>query len=366
MIVREGGLEFEIPEQADAGTGDAVFYNPVQELNRDITIATLRAARDQWELETYLDGMTATGVRGCRAAADGWTVTCCDVDPAAVELCEANLSRNDLEAEVRHADVNGLMHRRPFDVIDIDPFGTPVPFLDAAVRSARGLLCVTATDTAPLCGAHFRSGVRRYGAVPRNTEFHPEMGLRILLSAIVRTAARYDTAVTPVLSHVSDHYARTYLRVESGAKAADERIDDLGYVDHCPECLFREYDRGLLPDPCDSCPACGSRQVRTAGPLWLARPDDEAFVRAVRDRLDEDCGTAETAAGLLERIRAELDEPTHYDQHRLTKRWGEPAIAMDELIEALRAAGYEASRTHYSGTSFKTSADVTAIRAALV
>jgi len=37
---------------------------------------------------------------------------------------------------------------------------------------------------------------------------------------------------------------------------------------------------------------------------------------------------------------------------------------MDTFIEKLHGAGYEASRTHYSGTSFKTDADVEEIREA--
>jgi tRNA (guanine26-N2/guanine27-N2)-dimethyltransferase len=37
---------------------------------------------------------------------------------------------------------------------------------------------------------------------------------------------------------------------------------------------------------------------------------------------------------------------------------------MEEFLGALRAAGYAASRTHYGGTTFKTDADVTEIRAA--
>jgi len=365
---REGRVELEVPEQPDAGTGEAVFFNPVQELNRDVTVAALRTA-SEWTrrdaLETYLDATAATGVRGVRAARDGWDVTCADVDPEAVALCGRNLAHNDLEGRTVHRDANVLMHQERFDVVDVDPFGTPVPFADAAVRSARHLLCVTATDTAPLCGAHFRSGVRKYGTVPRNTEFHAEMGLRVLLSALVRTAARYDVAATPVLSHVSDHYVRTYLRLDAGAQAADERIDDLGHVDHCPECLYREHERGLHADPLGTCPNCGGTNVRTAGPIWLGRPHDPSFVHAVRDHVDAAMGTAEEARDLLARIAGELGEPTHYDQHRLYKRWGEPAIAMDEFLAALRNAGHEASRTHYGGTTFETTADVAAIRAAV-
>jgi len=369
MRVSEGAVEIEVPEQADAGVGDEVFFNPVQELNRDVTVAVLRALRDREGLgsadrpPSYLDATAASGIRGVRAGAGGWDVTCCDVDPDAVDLAEANLARNDVGGEVVHGDANVLMHQRDFDVVDVDPFGTPVPFADAAVRSARRLVCITATDTAPLCGAHFESGVRHYGTVPRNTEFHAEMGMRVLLSALVRTAARFDIAATPVLSHATKHYARTYLLLDGGARDADAAIDELGYVDHCEHCLYREATPGLIADPLAECPNCGYG-IQTAGPIWLGPTCDPDFVGAVRESITAEMGTAERTRELCATLSAELDEPTHYDQHRLCKRWGVGAAGMDDFLDRLREAGYAASRTHYGGTTFKTDADVTAIRAA--
>jgi tRNA (guanine26-N2/guanine27-N2)-dimethyltransferase len=360
MEVREGAVTIEVPEArhgASEGSGDGVFYNPVQELNRDITEAVLRTVDD---CETYLDAMTASGIRAVRAADAGYAVTGCDIDSEAVDLARSNLDRNGLAGEIHHRNVNAHMHEHRHDVVDLDPFGTPIPFADAAFRSAREYVCVTATDTAPLCGAHFESGVRSYGAVPRNTEFHAEMGLRVLLSALVRTAARYDVAATPVLSHVSSHYVRTYLRVDGGAQAADARIGDLGYVDHCQRCLWRESERTLIADPTTTCPNCG-QSTWTAGPVWLGPAHDAAFVEAVAANVPESFGTASKAHDLLATIAAELDEPTHYDQHRLYKRWGEPNLAMDDFLELLRAAGHAASRTHYGGTTFKTDADVAEI-----
>src|SRR6056297_1537905 len=359
MLVEEGNVDVEVPGEATDGKEDGVFYNPEMELNRDVTIATLRAYRDgdHGPADSYLDATAASGVRGVRAAADGWNVTTCDVDPDAVALAEQNFAHNDLDGDVRHEDANVRMHQQRYDVVDVDPFGTPIPFADAADRSTRGLLCVTATDTAPLCGAHFMSGVRKYGAVPRNTEYHAEMGLRVLLSSLVRTAGRFDVAARPVMSHVTDHYARTYLSVSEGAKAANDLFDDLGYVDHCQHCLFRRADRGLIAEPMDECPHCG-HHLQTAGPLWLGPAHDAEFVDAVRAHVTEEMGTADRARDLLATISDELHLPMHYDQHRLYKRWNESAVGMDDFLERLRDAGFEASRTHYGGTTFKTTADV--------
>ncbi|MFC6990015.1 tRNA (guanine(26)-N(2))-dimethyltransferase [Haloplanus sp. GCM10025708] len=370
MKVREGRVEVEVPGERDGasvGSGDGVFFNPTQELNRDVTVAVLRAYRERDpRVESYLDAMAASGIRGVRAAAEGYDVTSADVDSDAVALARENFDRNDLDGEVVQRDANSLMHDRDrvFDVVDVDPFGTPIPFADAAFANARNLVCVTATDTAPLCGAHFNSGVRKYSTLPRNTDYHPEMGLRALLSALVRTAARYDCAAVPVLSHVSRHYVRTYLELDHRATRADDAIDELGYVYHCEDCLTRDAEFGHLSHPPDACPACGSDRTVTAGPLWLGAIRDPGFVASVREELTDDMGEAARARRLLTTLEAELDVPTHYDQHRLCKEWTRPAPAMDEFLDDLRAAGFEASRAHYGGTTFKTDATVAEIREA--
>ncbi|AGB37983.1 tRNA (guanine(26)-N(2))-dimethyltransferase [Natronococcus occultus] len=365
MRVTEGGIELEIPGEQTEGIEESVFYNPRQELNRDLTIATLRAYRErESRAESYLDAMTASGVRGVRAAADGWDVTCCDVDEDAVSLARSNLERNDREGRVVRRDVNALMHDEVFDVIDLDPYGTPMPFTDAAFANCRDLVCVTATDTAPLCGAHFNSGVRSYSAVPRNTDYHAEMGVRILLSALARSGARFDVGVEPILTHATSHYVRTYLELEHKPTAADAALEELGYLSHCEDCLYREASPGLIADPLETCPHCGGDRVLVAGPVWLGPVRDREFVADVRERVPDGFGTAETARELCTTLEAELDAPTHYDQHKLCREWGLPANAMDEFLADLRGAGHEASRAHYGGTTFKTTASVGEIREA--
>jgi tRNA (guanine26-N2/guanine27-N2)-dimethyltransferase len=370
MDVREGDIEISVPDARDGaseGAGDGVFYNPTQELNRDITVAALRAyAEREPRASTYLDATAASGVRGVRAAAAGYDVTCADVDPDAVELARENLARNGLDGDAVERDANALLHdsETVFDVVDLDPFGTPIPFADAAFANARSLVCVTATDTAPLCGAHQRSGIRTYTTLPQNTEYHPEMGLRVLLSALIRTAARYDTAAIPILSHVTRHYARTYLQLDARATRADELIEELGYVHHCEDCLRRTHERGPIAHPPETCDACGSDRLLTAGPIHLGAVADPEFVRRTRAHVTDDMGEAARARRLLDTVADELDAPTHYDQHRLCKLWSRSAVGMDEFVAALRAAGFAATRAHYSGTAFKTDATVAEIRSA--
>lgn len=392
MRVSEGDVTVEAPDPRDGsseGAGDAVFFNPEMELNRDLTVAVLRAFADRTDAGranvsraggesnvdrdepgdeertlSYLDAMTATGVRAARAAEAGYDVTAADVDPDAVELARENLALNDLPGTAVQSDANVLMHQQRFDVVDLDPFGTPMPFADAAVAGTRKLLCVTATDTAPLCGAHFDSGVRKYDTVPRNTDFHREMGLRVLIGAMSRVAARRDVAVEAICSHATRHYTRTYLELTHKATAADKALQWLGFVYHCEDCLYREHEFGRIAHPPENCPNCGSSRCSTAGPIWLGPVSDSEFVDDVAAEVTPNMGEWQRVSRLLDTLGEELDTPTHYDQHRLCKQWGAPANKLETFLDDLRDAGYEASPAHYGGTCFKTDADVTEIREA--
>lgn len=372
MHVTESGVDLEVPGTSTAGVEAEVFYNPRQTLNRDLMVAALRAAQRELGIDgTYLDAMTASGVRGIRAALDGWQTTCCDRDGRATELARANLERNGLTVVdgigsgeavgILEENVNALLHREGFDVVDIDPFGTPMPFADAAFARTRELVCVTATDTAPLCGAHRNSGIRSYATIPQNTEYHAEMGLRTLLSGLARSAARFDVGVQVLCTHATSHYVRTYLAVERRSAAADRAMAELGYVHHCPQCLHREAETGLVAHPPEQCPACGGTHVLTAGPLWLGTIQRDDFLTAMAAAVSPDFDTADACEELLETLRSELDRPTHFDQHRLCKRWGVSAGPMDEFLERLSDAGYSTSRTHHGGTTFKTDATVSEI-----
>jgi tRNA (guanine26-N2/guanine27-N2)-dimethyltransferase len=151
--------------------------------------------------------MGATGVRGLRIAHEcGIPVTINDHNPQAIELIERNMGHVGCSVELLRRDARALLSERRFDAVDLDPFGTPAPFMDAGARGARRYLFVTATDTAPLCGAHLKAGMRRYFARPMNTEYHAEVGLRTLLAFVVREVIKYDRGIEPLLCFSREHF----------------------------------------------------------------------------------------------------------------------------------------------------------------
>jgi tRNA (guanine26-N2/guanine27-N2)-dimethyltransferase len=347
-VIREGQTEIYV--------ANGVFYNPRMELSRDISVACIAAFSHR--ATSYIDALAATGVMGIRIAneLDGMHVTINDWSKRAYELILKNVKSNDVECVVHHENANAILSTNGYDVVDIDPFGSPVPFLDSSCSSAHKLLVVTATDTAPLCGAHENAGIRKYAAVPLNTEYHKEMGIRVLLGKIFRDLARHDKSAQPLLSYTTAHFIKSYIYVEKGARKADECLKGLGFILHCFECGYRSSIHGLVVFLNDRCPNCGSR-LSMAGPLYLGPIHDKGFCReAIRELERNEFFMRKRAINLLERCSEEMDLPFYYDHHNICRRLKVTALAMEDLICKLRGNGFSATRTHFSGTSFKTNA----------
>jgi tRNA (guanine26-N2/guanine27-N2)-dimethyltransferase len=179
-----------------------------------------------------LDALSATGLRALRYAQElefATSITANDLSAKAVESIKLNIKHNRLEEKITTAtgNANGHMYRfvgqeshggpgAKYDVIDIDPYGTAVPFLDAAVQAVSdgGLLCVTCTDTGVFNSVGFlEKTFSLYGGLSIKGDHCHEGGLRLILHAITTAAARYGIAVEPLLSLSIDYYARVFVRV---------------------------------------------------------------------------------------------------------------------------------------------------------
>ncbi len=346
-LQQEGAITFE---------ADGAFYNPKMKLNRDIGVAMTRVLG----ITSYLDALSASGIRGLRVAREAGVerATLNDVSPRACDLIVKNMAQNGLtNCEALCCNANVLMHQRHFQAVDLDPFGSPSQFLTAGARSALSYLFITATDTAPLCGAHLKSGIRKYMARPLRTDYHKEMGARILLGLACRELARLDKAMEPMLTHATDHYVRTYLRVIRGAKNADECLEEMGYVEHCMAC--GSFAAMKEPSPAGICSHCGEKTV-LAGPLWLGRIQEAEVILRARSNLEG----SSRAEKLLKTCASEVDVPFYYDHHSICERLGITPGKIDNVVEHIRAQGWSASRTHFSGIGIKTDAPLWAVEEA--
>lgn len=170
--------------------------------------------------------MAGSGARGIRIAREaGVQVVLNDLNPMACDLSRRNAEANGVSCEVSNDDANHFLSDKKFDFIDVDPFGPPVRYLDAAIKalSKKGFLGVAATDTSCLCGTYPRACKRKYDALSLRTDYYDELGLRILLGFIARNAVRYDFGVDlnltwKIVTKDSDKLKTNILKVKKSIK----------------------------------------------------------------------------------------------------------------------------------------------------
>lgn len=370
--VEEGLTKIQFPEFDKISSDAPVFYNPHMELNRDISILALQTFQKQADRDINIcDLFGGSGIRGVRYKneIDGvGHVFINDISETANEYERHNVELNNLkDIEIFQHDASMFlrMHRGEFDVIDIDPFGTPSPFLDSAGYCSRrnSLLCVTATDTSALCGTYKEPCIRKYNAKPYKSEYCHETGIRILAGFVALTLAKYSKSIEVKLSHSTEHYMRSYIEVKKGSKKSDECLKNIGYISHCKHCLYREENKGLATSTPDICPECGEKLIQ-AGPLWLGEIQNEEFIsKMIEESENKKLNTKEDVLKLLESCRIEAESPaTFYDVHKICKILKISAPKLDLVFDYLEKEGFEAVKTHFNPLGIKTNAPLKKIK----
>ncbi|AHC51610.1 N2,N2-dimethylguanosine tRNA methyltransferase [Sulfolobus acidocaldarius SUSAZ] len=263
-----------------------VFYNPKMILNRDLSVLVANVVKPK----SLIDGLSATGVRGIRYGLEingVEEIILNDIDSDAVELIKKNVKINDLEsrAKIYNKNINSLLYEIKVDYVDIDPFGSPAPFLLSSFSAAKSkqYVAITATDLAALMCSSKTSARRKYGLICNKMSFSRELGLRGLISKAITEAAVVEKAVTPVFSFYNDYYYRVIFKVERGAKKVDRQLSKLVYYYECPKCGYRIESEYLQQMKCPDC----NLVMQTYGPAYKESLVDYEFLNNMISELDK-------------------------------------------------------------------------------
>lgn len=292
-----------------------------------------------------------------------------------------------IKVQIHNSDANlFLLNSLGFDYIDIDPFGTPNPFLDSAVKriSRGGILAVTATDTSALAGTYPLAAKRKYFAAPMLNYLMHELGLRILVRKVQMIGGQYDKALSPVFSYAKDHYYRIFFRCGKGKSKVDEILAKHKYFLYCSKCMnfcVSEYNK----DKCsceneinkEKC-ACEDRirnEMAFCGPLWCGSLFDKELIKEMKKQVKklehiqtigkdnkEDITFFEN---LIEEYGCSGDKLAEivgfYEFPEIMSRYKhkiKKVVGLNKLIEKLKKKGYNAVRTHFGKQGIKSDVSV--------
>ena len=450
-------MRFSVGVKANATADEeSVFYNRVQVVNRDLSIVVIQTFIDKLvplrKVQKrragrgirILEALSASGLRSIRYHHEMTGVEYIianDLDPGSVKTIRDNLnlngiphtkvipncddavelmhrlSRDQSSAKLFRQEPDGtfcpLLQQEQMDVVDLDPYGSASPFLEAAVVCVEegGLLCVTCTDSAVLCGKYPETCHAKYGSFSLNTDHCHEMAVRILLCCLERTANRHRRYIKPLLSLSIDFYIRVFVQVFTQPVEVKLSAARMSYVLQCTRCrtfllqpvaVAKEHKKrsrdeatcedgsreGLFfPGPCspplpdrtktpnftvnpgtssyalhDKCPSCAS-------PMWLAGPvynqpiHNPSFVESCLQTVAQSPSTARKL-GASDRVNALLngaleelsDVPLYYSLPQICSNLRLTCPPLLEVTSALGRLGYRCSQVHASADGLKTDA----------
>ena len=386
-----------------------------------------------------LDALSATGLRALRYASEipfATTVVANDRDKNAAKSIAVNVEHNKLTSAITTTTGDALGHMysmafpsphshgphhvsAKYDVIDLDPYGTAAPFIDAALQALDdgGLLCVTCTDSGVFasCG-YSEKTFSLYGGMPIKGYHSHEGGLRLILHSIAASAARYGIVIEPLLSLSVDFYARLFVRVRKSAADVKFLAGKTMLVYSCDhgcgawttQFIGRhmrhknsdtnwKYSIAQGPSVGQLCEHCGSK-MHLAGPMWGGPLHNPAFIEKMLDDLEnveeEIYQTKPRIEGMLDTALDELTVNSETMDFRSTTTESKDGIreivpktppealdhhpffftssALCKVIKAsappeslvkgaLRHAGYRVTRSHCKPGSIKTDAPWTVL-----
>ncbi len=376
-VVREGRALLYIPDPSRAIVSGRlepawldVFYNPAMEFNRDFSVAVFKTLLKNigGRSRIALDAHTGVGVRGIRYLLEAGfdEVLMNDLNPQASGLASLNARLNRIDPK-RYAiytrDANSLMHHlrlenpTPLAAIDVDPYGSPAPYIESALSLAGkgSLLAVTATDLAVLECSKRAAAVRRYQlASARRLSQSKEVGLRILLGFIARRAASLDKYIVPKVSMYAGHYYRLILEVGRGARRADRMLQEsIGMAVYCTNNGVALLVRQGLEPP------CGDGEV--VGPLWVSGLGDPMVAAEVEETVSAMTWleTKNKLSQFSRTLRAEYEiggDSLFYSLTSISSALRVNTPKKDRVIEFLRSRGYRAAPTHFAGDGISSDA----------
>ncbi|KAJ3934919.1 MAG: N2,N2-dimethylguanosine tRNA methyltransferase [Lentinula lateritia] len=381
---------------------------PQAESKEDVKVESSAKPEEKFSYKiTILEALSATGLRSIRYAKEIPLVNfryvlANDLSSTAVAAMKRNVELNGLgpskeleeagsakqvnrhlgKVRVNEGDACALMysHRTDrVDVVDLDPYGTAAPFIDAAIQAVKdeGLLCITCTDLSILATNNYpEKCFSNYGGLPLKAEYSHEAALRLVLHAASTSASRYGRYIEPLLSLSIDFYVRLFIRVNSSPYQVKKALLKTSSYFVCTSCQsFYEQPLGRVvekqgsrenvntiyktqPGPTvgGKCPECESG-LHIAGPMWSGPIHDTDFVSKVLQHTESHkdlYGTATRMQGMLTVAKEELHTKFYFTPTKIAGFFHCQTPSLEETTSALLHAGHQVSRSHASPGSLKT------------
>ena len=328
-----------------------IFYNPNMRINRDFSIAIIKSLSKILERKLdILDAMAATGIRGIRILLEAGEfvneIVFTDTKKESIENIKENLKLNEINSNnvyIINSDCRKVMLDRKFDYIDIDPFGSPIGFIQPTIISLRnnGVIGVTATDISSLSGSKQKACYRKYSCIGIKTDFYLEFGIRNLARYVIEEGLKFDKALIPIFGYYYLHHYRIFFIKSKKRKDIDKVMEYIKHIYYCPKCHYKSIEK-------DECPNCNLR-MKLLGPIYIGPLWEDKIMEYLKENITSmHTETIKTFEKIYNWDYKCKDIWYYYDIHKVSKYLKISKIP--KLGDLIKHGG---CRTHFTPTGIK-------------
>ena len=204
-----------------------VFYNPIMIVNRDLTNLFL----NEFKVKKAVSLMSGTGVRELR-----WKkelnikeVFANDLNSKAVELIKRNAELNGIKEGFFITQKDARFYDELTEFIDVDPFGSPLPFLQPIIKAK--YIKITATDLAVFC-TYKNKSILKYRDFARKKEFCHLEAIKILIKRVRDFLRMHELSAEPIFSYYYQHHITIFLKKTKKWRKTGFKIYDYEFLNN--------------------------------------------------------------------------------------------------------------------------------------
>ncbi|MGP6219954.1 hypothetical protein [Caldiplasma sukawensis] len=323
----EGSVTIETDKINQAGPGKPFpgFINAEQRLNRDSTVAFCLNS----DIKTYFDGFSASGIRALRIAKETTIKPiAAEINQKAYNILLQNMKYNNVDFETHNDSFESIISKYHFDFIDVDPYGSVIPYIDISLRFVKNhkYVAFTATDLSVLTGSVEKKNRIVYGTKIPDNNFRHEAGVRSLIGNIAKRAISLESGIKVEMAFWHSHYYRVVLSVHRGYENAIKTENLIGYFN--PRTIDQFYEDDHY------------------GPLWMGKLENKNL-KIKPENVDEKNWE------FLSSLQNEDLSLFFIDVERTFSIRGRNLPSMKKIREICHKHNLNLSRTHFSVTGIK-------------
>lgn len=311
----------------------------------------------------------------------------------AIDYLLRNVANNSVNVEITNKDPCIVLHERGYNFIYLNCTNDAANYFDAALRhiSRDGVVVITAKDDCALHGNNPDVAFRRYNGRITRVQYYQELGIRLVIAALARTAAKFNKSIS-VLCCVS--YINTFtiaVIVQKGPWLANKMLENIRLLKHCMVCQNRRFfprHDGFTQDPNDvklDCSCANESPGKTnleLGPVWSGPIFDVPFVERLLanfksceqnvfsnyelsstfDMILEEarCPTVNSSEPKRTKYDFSVQPPFYFNIHKHHPQINQ-LMKLNKVVERLRKMGYRASKTHFDKLAIRTDASLSSL-----